>query len=94
MSETNSRSLVVVYSSSTVMDAQLVRSMLAAEGIHATVTEANEPFANLPAVASEVLVWQEDEACARDLIQQAELRHRERLEREEAGCCDADRQGT
>jgi len=94
MSETNSRSLVVVYSSPTVAEAQLVRSVLAAEGLHATVTEANEPFAGLPVVASEVLVWQEDEVRARGLIQQAELRHHERIEREEAGCCDADRQWT
>ena len=89
MSETTNRSLIVVYSSPSVTEAQLVRSMLAAEGLHATVTEANEPFAGLPVVASEVLVWQEDEARARTLIQAAELHHRERIKRDEAGRYDA-----
>ena len=79
MNETNSPSLVVVYSSSSVTEAQLVRSMLAAEGLHATVTEANEPFAGLAVVPSEVLVWQADEAQARTLIEQAASRHREHL---------------
>ncbi len=91
MTETNSRSLVAVYSSSSVIEAQLVRSLLAAEGIHATTTEVNEPFAGLPIATSEVLVWQEDEGPARALIQQAEQRHQERIAREEAGCCDEDR---
>ncbi len=94
MSEITTRSLVVVYSSPMVAQTQLVRSMLAAEGIHATVTEANEPFAGLPVVPSEVLVWQEDEARARALIQEAESHHHERIVREEAGCCDADRERT
>lgn len=94
MTETTNHSLVVVHSSPTVMEAELVRSVLVGQGIHATVTEANEPFAGLSVVASEVLVWQEDEARARELIQQAELRHHERIEREEAGCCDADRTWT
>lgn len=79
MSETTNRSLIVVYSSPSVTEAQLVRSMLAAEGLHATVTEANEPFAGLPVVASEVLVWQEDEARARTLIEQAASHHRKHL---------------
>lgn len=91
MSDATDRSLVVVYSSPAAADAQLVRSMLAAEGLLATATEANESFAGLPGSTSEVLVWQEDEARARDLIQQAELRHQASIEREEAGCCDADR---
>ena len=92
MSESTNRSLIVVYSSPSVTEAQLVRSMLASEGIHATATEVNEPFAGLAVVPSEVLVWQEDEAQARALIQEAESRHQERLEREAAGCCDADRE--
>jgi hypothetical protein len=92
MTEANNRSLVVVYSSPTVMGCELVRSMLAAEGIHATATEANEPFAGLPVVPSEVLVWEEDEARARALIQEAELHHHERVASEEAGVCDADRE--
>lgn len=79
MSETTNRSLIVVYSSSSVTEAQLVRSMLAAEGLHATATEVNEPFAGLSVVPSEVLVWQEDEAQARALIEQAASRHREHL---------------
>lgn len=94
MPETNSRSLVAMYSSSSVTDAQLIRSMLAAEGIYATATEANEPFAGLPIATSEVLVWQEDEERARALIQQAEQRHQARIAREEAGCCDTDRTWT
>ena len=61
---------------------------------HATATEANEPFAGLPVVASEVLVWQEDEAQSRALIEQAELRHQARLAREEAGRSDEDRSRT
>ncbi|MEK6261218.1 MAG: DUF2007 domain-containing protein [Planctomycetota bacterium] len=81
MSDTN-RSLVPVFSSPIVTEAQLVRSMLAAEGIHAAVTEANEPFAGLPVVPSEVLVWQDDESRARALIQQAEKRHQARTERD------------
>ena len=89
MSETSTRSLVVVYSSPTVLETELVRSMLAGEGLHATVTEANEPFAGLPVVASEVLVWQEEEARARALIQNAESRHHERIERAEASHYDA-----
>ena len=80
MSETNSRSLVAVYSSPIVTQAQLVRSMLAGEGLHATVTEANEPFAGLSVAASEVLVWQQDEARARALIQQAASRHHNSVE--------------
>ncbi len=83
MSETNNRSLVVVFSSATVTQAQLVRSMLAAEGIHATATEVNEPFPGLPVATSEVLVRQEDESRARALIQEAELHH-QRAEREDA----------
>ena len=90
MSETNSRSLVPVFSSASVMETQLVRSMLVAEGLHATATEANEPFAGLSIVASEVLVWQEDEVRARAIIHEAEQRHRERVELEEAGEGDAD----
>ena len=94
MSETTNRSLVVVFSSPVVTEAQLVRSVLAAEGVHATVTEPNEPFAGLSVVTSEVLVWEEDEARARALIAEAEQRHHQRIENEEAGCCDADREWT
>ena len=83
MSQTNNRSLVAVYSSPLVAQTELVRSVLAAKGIHATATEVNEPFPGLPVATSEVLVWQEDEARARVLIEEAELHHQlHRTERE------------
>jgi len=91
MTEANNRSLVTVYSSPSVAETQLLRSMLAAEGVYAIATEANEPFVGIPVATSEVLVWQEDEERARHLIQQAELRHQARIASEVTGCCDAAR---
>ena len=69
MTTTISRSAVVVYSSPSVVDSQIVSSMLAAEGIHASATEVNEPFVGLPIATSEVIVWSEDEDRARALIE-------------------------
>lgn len=91
MAEANNRSLVAVYSSPSVAETHLLRNMLAAENIYAIATEANEPFVGIPIAASEILVWQEDEDRARLLIQQAELRHQERIASEVTGCCDAAR---
>ncbi len=91
MTETISLSAVVVYSSSSVVDTQIVRGMLEAEGIHATATEVNEPFTGLPIATSEVVVWREDEDRARALIQQTESRHNKRTKLEEQSCCGAGR---
>lgn len=75
MHETQNRTLVAVYSSPVIADVQLVRSVLAAEGIHASVTEPNDPFSGLGVVTSEVLVWSDDEARAKEMIQRAQQHH-------------------
>lgn len=78
MTTTNDRSHVAVYSSASVVDTQLLCSLLAAEGIHAMATEVNEPLSGLSIATSEVLVWQEDEARARALIEESASRHHRR----------------
>ena len=79
MTETISLSAVVVYSSPSVVDTQILSSMLVAEGIHATATEVNEPFVGLPIATSEVIVWREDEDRARALIEKSAKRHRQHV---------------
>jgi hypothetical protein len=92
MAVINGASLISVYTSPLAVDAELVRNMLVTKGVRATVMPSNGPFSGLLVAPSEVLVWQNDEARARTLIEQAETRHHERVEREALGCCDADRQ--
>ncbi|MCX7407382.1 MAG: hypothetical protein NTZ32_04790 [Planctomycetales bacterium] len=91
MTETNECSLVVVYTSPAVEDALIVQGLLETEGIRAAVAAAEGPLLPSSSAPSEVLVWSEDEARARLLVNQAENQHQQQVEREEAGLCDADR---
>lgn len=72
MATVNEKSLVSVYTSPVETGAEIVRNMLVANGIRATVAESSGPFTGLPVAPSEVLVWEEEEAEARALIALAE----------------------
>lgn len=74
--------LVVVYTSTTLLEAQLVRNMLAAEGISVRLGEINEPLAGLPIAPIEVLVRLADEDRARSLIDAVENARVDQVERQ------------
>ena len=82
-------SLVTVYSTPLAFDAELVKAMLADEEIPSSVEDANGPFPGLSGIPCHVLVGIEHEPLARQLIEQHEARHRERVERESVDGDDA-----
>ena len=82
MTSHSPESLVTVYSTPLAFDAELVKAMLADEGIHSSVEDTNGPFPGLSGIPCHVLVGTEHETRARELIEQHEAQHRERIERE------------
>lgn len=74
--------LVVVYTSTTLLEAQLVRNMLASDGISVQLGETHEPLAGLSIAPIEVMVRVADEDRARSLIDAVENRRVDRAERE------------
>ena len=90
MSATPSTSFVSVYSSAQAYEADLVRAMLANEGIVSSVANANGPFPGLTVIPCEVLVSKADEARSRELVEEHEAKHRARVQREYDGTSAAD----
>ena len=82
MTTDSSKTLVNIYSTPIEFDAELVKAMLADEGIPSYVDDANGPFPGLSGIPCHVMVAVEHELFARQLIEQHEERHRERVERE------------
>ena len=82
MTADSSKALVNVYSTPIEFDAELVKAMLADEGIPSYVEDANGPFPGLSGIPCHVQVAIEHELLARQLIDEHEERHRERVERE------------
>lgn len=82
MSTDSAESLISVYSTPIAFDAELVKAMLADEGIVSSVEDSNGPFPGIAAVPCHVLVSSVNEAQARALIAEHEAQHRERVERE------------
>jgi hypothetical protein len=78
----SSKTLVHVYSTPIEFDAELVKAMLADEGIPSYVEDSNGPFPGLSGIPCHVQVAIEHELLARQLIEEHEERHRERVERE------------
>lgn len=72
--------LVSVYRGSNVTEAHFVKNLLLADEIDAVVSEENEPFAGIGAVAPDVLVHRKDQARAEAIIQQFEEHRAERAE--------------
>jgi hypothetical protein len=70
MSTTNNDPLVSIYTSLNSADAEIVKNMLIANGIRATVAESEGPFVGLTVAPSNVLVFHADEARARELIRE------------------------
>ena len=85
MSATTSASLISVYSSALAYEADLVKAMLADEGIVSSVVNANGPFPGLAVIPCEVLVSKTDETRARELVEEHEAKHRARIQREYDG---------
>ena len=79
MAAVNETSFVSAYTSPVETSAEIVRKMLIANDISATVAELSGPFSGLLVAPSEVIVWQEDEAQAKSLVAQAQSHHRDRL---------------
>ena len=82
MTAESSKTLVNVYSTPIEFDAELVKAMLSDEGIPSYVEDANGPFPGLSGIPCHVQVAIEHELLARQLIEEHEERHRERVERE------------
>lgn len=66
--------LVTVYRAANSIEANLVKNLLADEGIEAAVTEENEPLAGLDITPPDVMVRVADEQRARDFIAEYEER--------------------
>lgn len=60
--------LVSIYRAANSIEANLVKNLLADEGIDAVVTEENEPLAGLDITPPDVMVRISDEKRARDFI--------------------------
>lgn len=82
MNISDPEALVPVYSTPLAFDAEIVKSMLADEGIDGTVENASGPFPGLTVVPCQVLVTKENENNARRLIEEHEERHRKTVEQE------------
>ncbi len=62
------KELVSVYQAANPTEAHLAMNLLLDEGIEAFVSEENEPLAGLPIAAPDVLVSRQDEARAREIL--------------------------
>ncbi len=82
MTADSSKTLVNVYSTPIEFDAELVKAMLADEGIPSYIDDANGPFPGLSGIPCHIHVAIEHELLARQLIEEHEERHRQRVERE------------
>ena len=82
MTTDSSDSLVSVYTTPVAFDAELVKAMLADEGISGSVENSSGPFPGITAIPCQVFVPTEHEVRARALIAEHEAQHRERVERE------------
>jgi len=74
--------LVSIYRAANSIEANMVRNLLADEGIESVVTEENEPFAGLDITPPDVLVRTSDEVKARAFIAKYEERLIEEAEKE------------
>jgi hypothetical protein len=70
----DSQDLVSIYLAANSIEANLVKNLLAEEGIDAVVSEENEPLAGLPITPPDVLVRRIDEARARAFMADYEER--------------------
>ncbi len=80
--DSSKKQLVNVYSTPIEFDAELVKAMLADEGIPSYIDDANGPFPGLTGIPCHIHVAVEHEPLARQLIEEHEQRHRARVERE------------
>ncbi len=64
--------LIDVYEAANAIEANIVKNLLVDNGIEATVTEQNEPFAGLTIVPPNVYVRRVDEAKARKIVEKYE----------------------
>jgi hypothetical protein len=78
------KELVSVYQGANPTEAHLVMNLLLDEGIEAFVSEENEPLAGLTIAAPDVLVARENEARAREIIDNYDDLQIERAEEEES----------
>lgn len=78
--------LVSVYQGENVTEAHLVKNLLLDEGIDASVSEENEPFASLPIVPPDVLVRRADEARARKIVERYDAEQVARADRPDWTC--------
>jgi hypothetical protein len=74
--------LVSIYKAAHSIEANLVKNLLADEGIQAVVTEENEPLAGLEITPPDVMVRVADEERARAFIEDYEDKQ---IEKAEAG---------
>ena len=72
-------SLVLVYTSPSAFEADVVKAMLADENISSSVENENGPFPGLNATPCKVYVTSEHEAVAKKLIAVHETQYRNRL---------------
>lgn len=85
MTANSPESLVLVYTSASPFEAEVVKGMLAEEEIASSVENENSPFPGLGATACKVYVTARNEALARQLIEEHEAQHRQRMAAEESG---------
>ena len=74
--------LVSIYRAANSIEANMVKNLLADEGIEAVVTEENEPLAGLDITPPDVLVRVSDEVRAREFMEKYEERLIEEAEKE------------
>jgi hypothetical protein len=70
----DSQDLVSIYLAANSIEANMVKNLLAEEGIAAVVSEENEPLAGLPIAPPDVLVRRSDEDRARAFMADYEER--------------------
>ena len=77
------QNLVKIYEAANSIEANLVKNLLADEGIQAVVTEENEPLAGLDITPPDILVRAADEERARAFINDYEDKQIEEAENED-----------
>jgi hypothetical protein len=82
--------LIVIYKTTDVTEAHLVKNLLVDEGIKATVGEEHQPLI-LPITPTDVLVRRADEARAREIVDEYDAEQIRRAERPDWQCpkCNA-----
>ncbi len=80
------KELVSVYKGENPTEAHLVMNLLLDEGIDASVSEENEPFAGLSIAAPDVLVRREDAPRARAIIEKYDDVQEARADRPDWKC--------